>query len=163
MLLLAVVSVTTLRAGNADNVIPDTATLTGTVRTFDPALRDIIPAQLERLVQGVTAAFGATHTLTYTRGYRATVNDPAVTEVLRQVVRDTVGEHVLVDATPTMGGEDFSAYLTRAPGAFVLIGAGNTQKGVTAPHHHPNFMIDEDALHLGVQVLVGAAHALTRP
>jgi len=159
----AVVSVTTLRAGTADNVIPDTATLTGTVRTFDPALRDSIPAQLERLVQGVTAAFGATHTLTYTRGYRATVNDPAVTEVLRQVVRDTVGEDALTEATPTMGGEDFSAYLSRAPGAFILIGAGNAQKGVTAPHHHPNFMIDEDALQMGVQVLVGAAHALTRP
>jgi len=159
----AVVSVTTLRAGNADNVIPDTATLTGTVRTFDPGLRDIIPAQLERLVQGVTAAFGATHTLTYTRGYRATVNDPAVTEVLRQVVRDTVGEGALTEATPTMGGEDFSAYLTRAPGAFILIGAGNPQKGVTAPHHHPHFMIDEDALQMGVQVLVGAAHAFTRP
>jgi len=142
----AVVSVTTLRAGNADNVIPDTATLTGTVRTFDPALRDAIPAQLDRLVGGVTAAFGAAHTMTYTRGYRATVNDPAVTQVLRQVVTDTLGEHVLMDATPTMGGEDFSAYLTRAPGAFVLIGAGNPGKGITAPHHHPHFRIDEDAL-----------------
>jgi amidohydrolase len=159
----AVLSVTTLRAGSADNVIPDAATLTGTVRTFDPALREAIPVQLERLVQGVTAAFGAEYTLSYTRGYRATVNDPAITEVLRQVVRDTVGADALTEATPTMGGEDFSAYLTRAPGAFVFIGAGNIQKGVVAPHHHPHFMIDEDALHLGVQVLVGAAHALTRP
>ncbi|WP_407542384.1 M20 family metallopeptidase (plasmid) [Deinococcus radiomollis] len=159
----AVLSVTTLRAGSADNVIPDTATLTGTVRTFDPALRDAIPVQLERLVQGVTAAFGAAYSLTYTRGYRATINDPAITEVLRQVVRDTVGEQALVEATPTMGGEDFSAYLSQAPGAFVFIGAGNAQKGITAPHHHPHFMIDEDALQVGVQVLVGAARALTRP
>lgn len=60
-----------------------------------------------------------------------------------------------------MGGEDFSAYLTKAPGTFVLIGAGNVEKGITAPHHHPKFMVDEAALEHGVKVYVGAARALT--
>ncbi|UBV44511.1 amidohydrolase (plasmid) [Deinococcus taeanensis] len=157
----AVVSVTTIHAGTAHNVIPNTAVLTGTVRTFDPALREQIPQQMERLVRGVTEGFGASYEFRYEQGYRATVNDPAVTEVLRDVVRDTVGADALVEAQPTMGGEDFSAYLTRAPGTFIFIGARNEAAGITAPHHHPNFAIDESALAIGVKVLVGAALRLS--
>ncbi|ACO48183.1 M20 family metallopeptidase [Deinococcus deserti] len=157
----AVVSVTTIHAGTAHNVIPNTAVLTGTVRTFDPALREQIPQLMERLVRGITEAFGATYEFRYEQGYRATINDPAVTEVLREVVQETVGAQALVEAQPTMGGEDFSAYLSRAPGAFIFIGARNEEAGITAPHHHPNFAIDEDALAIGVKVLVGAARRLS--
>ena len=118
----AVVSVTTFQAGKAHNVISNSAVLTGTVRTFDPKLREEIPQLMERLVRGLTEAFGATYTLNYVQGYRATVNDPVVTEVLRGVVREALGDQALIEAQPTMGGEDFSAYLTKAPGAFILIG-----------------------------------------
>lgn len=159
----AVVSVTTIHAGTAHNVIPGSAALTGTVRTFDPALRKQIPQLMERLVDGVTRAYGATYQLRYEFGYRATVNDAATTEVLRQVVCETLGREALMDATPTMGGEDFSAYLTKAPGSFFFIGARNDDAGINAPHHHPNFAIDERALGYGVQVLVAAARKLTAP
>lgn len=157
----AVVSVTTFHAGKAHNVIANTATLTGTVRTFDADLRLKIPQQMERLIQGVTAGFGATCSFDYVYGYRATVNDPEVTDALREVVCSVLGDQALVDAQPTMGGEDFSAYLSQAPGAFVLIGARNEELGITFPHHHPQFAIDEQALQYGVKIFVGAAKQLS--
>jgi len=158
-----VVSVTYFQAGTTTNVIPDRAELKGTVRTFDAALRERAPELIERVVRGVCEAHGARYEFTFERGYRPLINDERVAGVLRQVALDVVGEARTREAQPTMGGEDFSAYLTRAPGAFVLIGAGNPGKGITAPHHHPHFRIDEDALQIGVQVLTGAARALTRP
>lgn len=157
----AVISVTTIHAGTAHNIIPNAAVLTGTVRTFDEKLREQIPQLMERLVRGITDGFGARYQFKYERGYRATVNDPAVTEILREVVRETIGAEALVEAEPTMGGEDFSAYLSRAPGAFIFIGARNEEAGISAPHHHPNFAIDESALAIGVKVLVGAAGRLS--
>ncbi|MBB6099306.1 amidohydrolase [Deinobacterium chartae] len=156
----AVLSVTTFHAGTAHNVIPESATLGGTVRTFDPELRQQIPVLMERLIKGITEGFGASYRLTYDFGYRATINDPEVTELLREVVREAAGPEALIEATPSMGGEDFSAYLTRAPGAFILIGARNEEAGITAPHHHPRFDIDERSLDVGVRVLVAAARRL---
>ncbi|WP_309571935.1 M20 family metallopeptidase [Deinococcus sp.] len=157
----AVLSVTTIHAGTAHNIIPNAVQLSGTVRTFDPGLREQIPQWMERLIRGVTEGFGAAYTFEYECGYRATINDPEITEVLRGVVRDTLGEDALVEAQPTMGGEDFSAYLSEAPGAFMFIGARNEDAGITAPHHHPKFAIDEAALGHGVKVLVEAARRLT--
>lgn len=157
----AVISVTTIHAGTAHNIIPNAAVLTGTVRTFDADLRKQIPQLMERLVRGITDGFGATYQFNFDFGYRATVNDPEVTEILREVVRDTLGAGALIEAQPTMGGEDFSAYLNQAPGAFIFIGARNDEAGISAPHHHPKFAIDENALALGVKVLVGAARRLS--
>ncbi|MFK7602366.1 M20 family metallopeptidase [Deinococcus sp. SM5_A1] len=159
----AVLSVTTIHAGQAHNVIPNSVVLSGTVRTFDAGLREQIPQWMERLVQGVTQGFGATYQFEYEFGYRATVNDPKITEVMREVVRETLGEQALVEAQPTMGGEDFSAYLSQAPGAFFFIGTRNEAAGITAPHHHPQFAIDEEALSHGVRVLVAAGRRLTAP
>ncbi|WP_019012478.1 M20 family metallopeptidase [Deinococcus aquatilis] len=157
----AVLSVTTIHAGTAHNIIPETVTLTGTVRTFDTELRITIPALMERLLKGITEAYGASYRFEYNQGYRALHNDPQVTEVLREVVRETVGAGVLFEPPANMGGEDFSAYLTKAPGTFVIIGAGNVDAGITAPHHHPKFAIDERALGTGVAILVGAAERLS--
>lgn len=159
----AVVSVTTFQAGTAHNIIPNSAVLTGTVRTFDASLREQIPQLMERLVRGLTDGFGTSYQLNYTFGYRATINDPEVTDVLRDVVRDTLGPDALIEAQPTMGGEDFSAYQTKAPGSFIFIGARNEPAGISAPHHHPKFAIDEQALSHGVKVLVEAALRLSKP
>ena len=136
-------------------------TLGGTVRTFSEELRSQMPVRLEQLLRGVCEAYGATYTFDYHTGYRPVNNDPATTERLREVVREVLPDLTVSDGVPLMGGEDFSAYLTRAPGTFVLIGAGNEARGITAPHHHPRFMIDEEALGHGVQIYVGAARALT--
>ncbi|HEU6450654.1 MAG TPA: M20 family metallopeptidase [Gemmatimonadaceae bacterium] len=153
----AVVSVTRFIAGTADNVIPGSAELTGTVRTFGAPWRDRIPELMERIVRGVTEAHGATYELAFQRSYRPVVNDEKASEFMRRVVVEALGEDALVEARPCMGGEDFSAFQTRAPGSFFFIGARNEERGIVHPHHHERFDIDERALESGVAVFVTAA------
>jgi amidohydrolase len=152
-----VVSVTQFVAGTTFNVIPGTAYLAGTVRTFDPTLRTTVPVTIERIIKGVTSAFGATYTFRYEPGYRPVINDPALTARLTDVVVNTFGADTLIDMRPTMGGEDFSAYQQRAPGVFAFIGAGNVEAGIDFPHHHPQFQIDERSLDVGLRYLTAAA------
>ncbi|MBL0170795.1 MAG: amidohydrolase [Gemmatimonadaceae bacterium] len=151
-----VVSVTEFHAGTTNNVIPSAARLTGTVRTFDPTLRLRVPETMERIIRGVCAAHGATYELTFERGYRPVVNDPATCVQLEQVVQRTFGPGVLLPTRPTMGGEDFSAYLQKAPGVFAFIGAGNAFEEILYPHHHPRFNIDEASLDIGLRYLTAA-------
>ncbi len=152
----AVVSVTQFHAGTTFNVIPDSARLAGTIRTFDPALRVRIPETMERVIRGVCAAFGATYEFTVERGYRPVVNDPAICALLEQVVQRTFGAGVLQDTRPTMGGEDFSAFQQKAPGVFAFVGAGNAFEEILYPHHHPRFNIDEASLDIGLRYLTAA-------
>mgnify|MGYP002654368197 FL=1 len=151
-----VLSVTQFIAGSAFNVIPNSAYLAGTVRTFEPTLRDSVPATMERVIRGIAEAFGATVAFHYERGYRPVVNDRALAERLHQVVARTFGADTLVDLRPTMGGEDFSAYQQRAPGVFAFVGAGNVETGIVHPHHHPRFDVDERALDVGLRYLTAA-------
>jgi amidohydrolase len=153
----AVLSITQFHAGTAHNVIPESAELTGTVRTFDAELRTRVPQVMERIIKGVTEAHGATYEFVYERGYRPVINDPTVTQELAEVVEAACGPNVLVTLRPTMGGEDFSAFLQKAPGSFFFIGAGNAARGIVHPHHHPRFDIDERALETGVRIFVEAA------
>ncbi|BAH37283.1 N-acyl-L-amino acid amidohydrolase [Gemmatimonas aurantiaca T-27] len=159
-----VLSVTQFIAGTAFNVIPGSAYLSGTVRTFDATLRASIPAQMERVIAGITSAFGATYEFRYELGYRPVVNDPALTARLSAVVEETFGVDTLVDMRPSMGGEDFSAYQQRAPGVFAFVGARNEAEGIMYPHHHPRFQIDEASLAIGLRYLTAASlDLLTKP
>ncbi len=150
-----VVSVTKFIAGTADNIIPGSAELVGTVRSFNPQLRKDVPPLMERIVKGLTEAHGAGYTFEYRNGYRPVINDEKVTRWLRESLVETFGpERVVAEGLASMGGEDFSAFQTKAPGTFFLIGAGNPAKGIVHPHHHPRFTVDEDALPMGVQAFV---------
>jgi amidohydrolase len=153
----AVISVTYFQGGTTTNVIPDTAELWGTVRTFDPALRARAPQVIERMVRGLCDAHGATYVFRWLDGYRPVLNDPAVTARLQQLIRREFGDAWLADMRPSMGGEDFSAFQQKAPGAYAFVGAGNAAAGITHPHHHPRFQIDERALTIGVRYLHAAA------
>ena len=152
-----VLSITQFHAGTTHNVIPEVAELNGTVRSFDPALRTSLPQAMERIIKGVTEAHGATYEFTYERGYRPVINDIEVTREMASVVEDACGPGVLTALRPTMGGEDFSAFLQKAPGTFYFIGAGNVEKRIVYPPHHPRFDIDERALETGVRIFVEAA------
>jgi amidohydrolase len=152
-----VLSITQFHAGTAHNVIPESAELTGTVRTFDAELRTRIPQVMERIIKGVTEAHGADYEFVYERGYRPVINDATVTRELAEVVEAACGPDVLVTLRPTMGGEDFSAFLQKAPGSFFFIGARNEERGIVHPHHHPRFDIDERALETGVRIFVESA------
>lgn len=156
----AVVSVTRIAGGTTTNVIPGSVEFAGTARTFDPALRDSIPELMQRIIGGVTAAHGAQYTMKYERGYRPVVNDRSASELVQRAVVRALGKDALVEATPTMGGEDFSGYLQRAPGAFFFIGARCDEQGIIHPHHHECFDIDERALDYGTRIFVAAAAEL---
>jgi amidohydrolase len=144
----AVVTVGSLHAGDAPNVIPGEAVLTGTTRSFDPRVRALIPKLIDEIARGVCAAHGADHELDFQFGYRPVVNAERAT----QLVRDAIGQEALVDIDPIMGGDDFSAFLAEAPGCYAFIGAGGE-----FPHHHPRFVIDERALAIGTRLHVDVA------
>jgi len=157
-----VISVTQFIGGTTHNVIPGSVEICGTVRSFDATLRESVPALMERVVKGITDAHGATYTFKYEFGYRPVINDAEVTEKIRETVLEVFGEEALEMLRPNMGGEDFSAFQQKAPGTFFYVGAGNPAKGITYPHHHPRFTIDEDALEKGVKMFVHAAFKLLR-
>jgi amidohydrolase len=145
----AVVTVGSLHAGDAPNVIPGRAELTGTTRSFDPDVRERLPRLIEEVARGVCAAHGAGCELDYQLGYLPVVNDERATAL----VQDAVGD-ALTEIDPIMGGDDFSAFLERAPGCYAFIGAGGEY-----PHHHPRFRIDERALAIGTRLHVAVARA----
>ena len=150
----AVVSVTRFHAGTADNIIPEAVELGGTVRTFDPAVRESLREGMERVFRGVTDAHGATFTLDYVEGYAAVINDEEAAALVEAAARAELGEDAIMETEPIMGGEDFSAYLEQAPGAFFWVGAGSED---AVPHHHPRFTVDESALRSGIAVFARAA------
>jgi amidohydrolase len=155
-----VVSVTQFIGGTTHNVIPGSVEIQGTVRSFDATLRQNVPKLMERIIKGITEAHGATYEFEYEYGYRPVVNNEKVTRVIEETVREVFGEEAIDHLKPNMGGEDFSAFQQKAPGSFFYVGAGNKEKGIVYPHHHPRFTIDEDALEIGVRVFVHAAFKL---
>jgi amidohydrolase len=144
----AVVSVCSIKAGEAFNVIPQTATLLGTVRTLTEAVRDLCETRIRAIADNVCAAFGAKATIEYNRGYPVTCNDPAKTEFMADVAKAVSGESG-VDTTvaPLMGAEDFSYMLLQRPGAYIFVGNGDT-----AGVHHPAYDFNDEAAPYGVSL-----------
>ncbi|MDR3590412.1 MAG: amidohydrolase [Negativicutes bacterium] len=153
----AVLSVCAFNSGEVFNIIPDTALLRGTVRTFEQQLADHIFQRIEQTAKGVCSAAGAECVVEKIAGYPPLVNTPAVAKVLAAAGRKVLGDAGVIEIQPAMGGEDFSHYLRHVPGAFVFIGAGNDAKGLIYPHHHPKFDFDEDAMASGVEIMVRTA------
>jgi amidohydrolase len=154
-----VITLGKIEGGFARNVIAPSVRLEGTVRSFDPALRERLPSLLERTVAGVTQAFGARHELTYRLGYPSLRNDAALIPTLSDVVGKLLGEDRLAAGGPSMGGEDFAYYAERVPGLMARLGVRNEARGLVHPLHHPRFDLDEDALPLGAAVLAGFARS----
>jgi amidohydrolase len=150
----AVVSVTRIHAGTADNVIPEAVELGGTVRTYDEEVRRAVRASMERIVRGVTEAHRAAYRFGYEEGYAALHNDPETALLVEAAARAELGDDAIRHTPPIMGGEDFSAYVQVAPGAFFVVGAGGKGR---PPHHHPRFTIDEAAIPAGIAVFVRTA------
>ena len=155
-----VLSVTKFAGGTMHNVIPGAVEMIGTVRTLDEEVRKRVPETMERVVEGITAAHDAAYEFEYQRGYRPVINDEEVTAVVEETAREVFGDASVEIMSPNMGGEDFSAYQQVTPGTFFLVGARNEEKGITYPHHHPLFTVDEDALVNGVKMFVNATFRL---
>ena len=150
----AVLTVGAFNAGSAPNVIPDTAELVGSMRTFDTELRDRLAERLDTLVTKIATAMGGSGTLRFVRGYPSVVNDEAMFEIVRNAAGKVVGEDNFVIKDPGMGGEDMSYFLQAVPGCFFHVGSRNEERGLIWGHHHPKFDIDEASLGIGVEVMV---------
>ena len=151
----AVVTIGTIQAGTAPNIIPASVECSGTIRSFDPAVRDRMIDDMQRILKGICDAADARYEFSLTEGYPATVNDPQMTDLVRRSVADVMGESALVQHRPTMGAEDMSYILQRAPGAFFFVGSGPEGKEAF-PHHHPEFDIDERVMAYGAAIFMKA-------
>jgi amidohydrolase len=144
-----VITTATLRTDSTrGNVIPEFVEMGGTVRTFDADVRKYVVEAMGRVAEAVAAANRCTAELDYQWGYAPTVNDLAIAALVRR----NVPEGRLHEMTPTMGGEDFSAYGAHVPACFFIAGAGGPG---SIPHHHPRFVIDEVAMPVAHDVFVG--------
>lgn len=152
----AVVSVGSFHSGKAGNVIPDTATLSGTVRTYKPEIRDLAEERLKQITEATCKATGASFEVNYTRGYDSLWNHPEETRYLKEVAKEVVGEEKVVEAGPHMAGEDFTYYVQKVPGTFFNVGARLSDPDRVYPHHHPMFDFDEKALLIAAKVFVSA-------
>jgi amidohydrolase len=150
----AVVSICRFDAGTTDNVIPERAHLTGTIRTFSPQVTERVLERVHEIAAGVAATFGVRAEVTLDAGYPVTSNDPECAEAVRRVAERVVGAHnVSAAGLPIAGAEDF-AYLAQAvPGAYFFVGAGDD--GGDAPGcHHPDFDFDESILPTAIAMFV---------
>ncbi len=140
-----VVSVTQIHTGSADNVIPETAYINGTVRTFDGAVRDMVERRMAQIVAGQAASFDLEAQLRYERGYPPTVNDAEKCAFAVQVAQDVAGAgKVVPDQGREMGAEDFAYMLEKRPGAYLFLGQGNT-----AGLHHEAYNFNDDIAPVG--------------
>ncbi len=144
----AVLTITQFHAGDAWNVIPDTALLRGTVRAFKPELQDKMEAGIQRICAGVAAAYGAKIEARYERGYPPTVNWPKETEVAATVLEQMVGkDNVHRDLMPTMGAEDFAFMLEKKPGCYIWAGNGPGEGGCML--HNPHYDFNDALIPVG--------------
>jgi amidohydrolase len=140
----AVISICEFHAGNARNVIPQTAELKGTVRTLKPEVKKLVEKRVREVVAGVAQMTGAKIDLEYVSKYPVTVNHVQQTEVATQVAKEIAGDANVHEMPPLMGAEDFAYMLEQRPGAFIFCGNGNS-----AGLHHPAYNFDDDAIVFG--------------
>ena len=153
-----VVSICSVHSGTAYNIIPQKALLTGTYRALKFEIRDLIKKRIREVAENTCSAFGAKCKVNLIDGVPPTVNHPEAAEFARNVAVQVVGENRVVEPKPTMGGEDFAYYLEKVPGAFILLGTRNAEKGITMPHHNPRFDIDESVLYIGSAIHAALAY-----
>ncbi|MGH9309768.1 MAG: amidohydrolase [Vicinamibacterales bacterium] len=150
----AIVTVGQFEAGVRNNIIPDTARLVGTIRTFDAEMRKDIHARVQRTAGSIAEAAGATADVRIDPGYPVTVNNPALTERMLPTLRRVLGDR-LFEGPKITGAEDFSYFQQQVPGLFLLLGITPPAEVGKAPQNHsPRFTVDEAALLTGVRTLV---------
>jgi amidohydrolase len=153
----AVVTVGQIAGGNRDNIIPEQATLSGTIRTLNEPTRLQVHEAIERTAQKTAEAAGLTAEVKVTRGYPVLSNDPALTTRMLGALERATGPGRVVEIPPVLGAEDFGAFAQVAPGLFWFLNAPPQDDVSGAPNHSPLFMIGEKHMKTGVKALVNVA------
>jgi amidohydrolase len=149
----AVVSICRMEAGGkAYNIIPDTATFGGTIRSLKPELRDYLPKRIKEILDGIVPAMRGRYEFNLMERFPVTINEGRMTAFGARVAEALLGKDRVLEVKPLMGSEDFSYYLQKVPGAYLFLGSRSVEKGITYPHHHPRFDIDEDVLPVGASL-----------
>lgn len=153
----AVVTVGQLLAGTTTNIIPATAMLAGTVRTYSADVRDTIERRMTEMAAGIASGFGAEAETVYVRGYPALINDVDASNHARRVCVELFGEENVFHAPAAMAGEDMAFVAEKVPTCMFSLGVANPERGIIYPPHHPRFDADEDALAAGVRTMATVA------
>jgi amidohydrolase len=153
----AVVSVCTLHGGEAFNVIPQTVEMAGTIRTFEPDVREKVLERFEVIVHGLAETLGCRAEVDLQRLTPAIINQPESAARLAAAARRMFPAAAIDTGDAiTMGSEDFAFIMERVPGCFFFVGSANQEKGLDASHHHPRFDFDEQALPRGAALMAAA-------
>lgn len=152
-----VLTLGTFHAGEAGNVIPSTASFSGTIRTVQPEQRALARERFESIVGGIADSLGATVDIEFINGTPATINTPAMAQIVRETAVDLFGPERVVEGQLKGPSEDFSEFMQLVPGCYFFVGSRNEAKGFVWGHHHPKFDIDEDAMATGVSMLTATA------
>lgn len=165
-----VISVTTIHAGEATNVIPDSCHIEGTVRTFTLETLDLIERRMQVIAQSIAEAFEVACEFRFKRNYPPTINHEAETDFVRQQLSAMVGANKVQEFEPTMGAEDFSFFLQKTPGCYFLIGNGDGSHREGGHGlgpcmlHNPSYDFNDELIPLGGSMWVRLAEAwLNRP
>jgi amidohydrolase len=150
----AVISIGKISGGTASNIIPDEVELTGTVRSLTSQVQEELKNRIEIVARGVAQSFGMDYRYDFEYGYPMLINDPEMSKLVARACAKGIGQENIVWVKPAMGGEDFSYYLQKVPGAFFRLGNRNEAKGTIHSYHSSLFDVDEDILPLGVEMFV---------
>jgi len=155
----AVITIGTINAGTAFNIIPESVKMQGTMRAYSNEHREYLLRRIREVAGGVAAALHATCEVQLFDGCPPCINDPAMTELVHRAAVATVGEQRVDSGAEVMttGSDDMAYFLQAVPGCYFIVGARSEDKDAIYPHHHPRFNIDEDALPIAVEVLTRAA------
>ncbi|MGJ4929649.1 M20 aminoacylase family protein [Bradyrhizobium sp. HKCCYLS2038] len=145
----AVLSICEFHAGNARNVIPQSAVLRGTVRTLTPKVRELMERRVREVVTGVAQMTGAKIDLNYARGYPVVMNHAEQTDIAIRAAKEVAGDANVHEMPPMMGGEDFAYMLEARPGAFIFVGNGDS-----AGLHHPAYNFNDEAIVYGTSFFI---------
>jgi amidohydrolase len=154
----AVVTVGKMEGGSAFNIIPEKASLKGTVRTFSEETAMLVKKRMDQILNGVASGNNADYDFQFNEGYPAVINDPGATDVVIDTASQLLGEqnvHVMDD--PVMAGEDFAFYQQEFPGVFFALGSGSEQANSQWPWHHPQYNIDEECFKTGAALMAALA------
>lgn len=154
----AVVTVTMLRAGEAFNVIPPQVEMQGTIRTFDPAVRELVVNRVQQVAEQTAAALGCQAKVEIEPVTPAVINEPAIAGRVAQVAGSLFPDAEIDRHFQTMGSEDMSFMMQKVPGCYFFIGSANEARGLNYSHHHPKFDVDEDALPRSAALMAASAY-----
>jgi len=148
-----VVTLGSFRSGEAFNVIPDTAVLSGTIRTVSLDHRDTVKERLTAVIETVAAAHDVEASIEFGGGAPAVINDSQMTAIVRQAANEVVGADNSVDGPLMAVSEDYSFFLNEVPGCYFFVGSRNKERGLVWGHHHQRFDIDENAMSIGIETM----------